>query len=991
MSFVISSLHPPSIISSVATANIGYDALILSRGNEVLISEITNQNVSKPKIYPFFGNIISICSFDSNKLAILFETEKLLLFEILPDHLHCFSQCSFDYKVGRKVPKSHFSASNSLIICHTRFRTIQIIIPEGSLSFSQYLQLNEIYAIKCFDNTMQFIIFGKNLSNNYQVVLYEIEDKKVNQIKSISFPECDLKPSILIDSIDKFYISINDQIEICSDFNQKNLLYSHTKKIASLFQINRDMIALCDIKNKIFNISTQNEMLTLEGIDEIIPIGHGFFFELSSDEDSHLLKYENSILKIVDTFAQLNCTCFMDRSQLITKSGIIRTFVNGCATVNEITIDIDCGKLIWYVLNKFIIISTFNSTIVLENKKFEQVEMKFLIDCETLSIIQTIKTNSIIQITPEKIRILSFSDENDENPAFSDIPFDSDKAAIQVASCGNNFIVAFSDNSISFYTFSEDDSKLNCNSTFSVQHEVSAMAMTDSCLSVSFWNDSKIQTFNLESCEIVNQISIENGNEVYVSSLIYENENENSSLIAGCSNGDLFIFNFEPENKEKYEMVKIHVSNSSMKLKRIKNQILIVSDVSAFLHKQIKQSSSEEEEKEEICEYKIEFISVSASFDATEILSKIGFLCSKGVVILSIESNHHSHIEDRTSISNKITLISVDETNHCPIVYSIKSSSKGGADTYALFASGLQPFKLGLEIPRSMIWFFHDSSYYLIVGCEFEKSGRILVFNSKLEKLSEVNLSHPVDAMCSVLNEYIAVASGKSLMGYILNQENNLVRKCSVQTRKKCASLTSPNSIAVVYADKVASASIYKMCDDQVVLIASDMNPKALKFARLESETDVLAIGDNSIIYDLSLTGDNKLKTKAAFNINCDVNAVFCSPNLAFITKSGSMQVILKMDKIFIDIFRVMAKNVHGLGGLSINEFRTVKINDNSYSIGNFVDGDFVRLFENLSLADQNRIAKIVGVDAAVIKKHIKDYVDKLIAYREKSQMHPRF
>ena len=76
--------------------------------------------------------------------------------------------------------------------------------------------------------------------------------------------------------------------------------------------------------------------------------------------------------------------------------------------------------------------------------------MKFLIDCETLSIIQTIKTNSIIQITPEKIRILSFSDENDDNPAFSDIPFDSDKAAIQVASCGNNFIVAFSDNSISF-------------------------------------------------------------------------------------------------------------------------------------------------------------------------------------------------------------------------------------------------------------------------------------------------------------------------------------------------------------------------------------------------------------------------------------------------------------------------------------------------------------------------------------------------------------
>lgn len=977
MSYVVGSLHPPSIISSFTTASIGYDALILSRGNEILISKITDNFITKPKIFQFFGNISSICSFDTNKLAILFETEKLLAFEIISDKLNCYYKCDFNYRIGIELPKFQLSASNTLIVCHTRIRMLQIIMLNQSLSFTQLLPFAEIYLIKCFDDSLQFIVFGKNLKDNYQVVLYEVIEKNVNQIKSISFVSYDSKPSVLIISPTKFYISIDNQIEKVEDFASRNNFHHHESKIVSIFKINDDTISLYDSKNKIYNITNKNEMITLEGANEIIPIGHNFFFETSNVNDCHILKYENHIFKIFDTFAQLNCTAFMNRSQLITKSGIIRSFVNGSPTIDQMFINIDSGKSIWSTKN-FFIISTFDSTIVLENKRFSQVESSFIEVSETVSIIE-LNDRIIIQIAPDQIRLLKFTND-DEKPTFSDTQFEEHVKANQVSNYGNYFTIAFSDNSVSLYTFSFDEADIKFVKSFVADHEVSALAMNDSFLSVSYWQRSVVQTFKIGTFEKVEEVNLNDQNQFFASSLLYENE----TLIAGCSNGEVIIIS--PQKKT----IEIHVSSSSIKLKRIKDQILIVSDVSAFIHHQIDHNRNHEEEEGE---YKIEFISVSASYDAVECIGRIAFISRNGVTFLAIESSHHSHIEDSSVSFNQVVMIAVDEKNNCPTVYAVKSDSKGqsGSDKYTLFATGCKPFKLSLEIPKCMAWIFHNSDYYLAVGCQFESSGRLMLLNSKLEKVAVADLPNPIDAICSVLDVYIAVASGTTLKGYLVDDENKLVLKCSIQTRVKCASLTSPNSFAVVYADKRASASIYKMCDDQIALIASDMNPKALKFARMESETDILAIGDSSVLYDLELINGSSLKTKAAFNINCEVSAIFCSPNLAFITKSGSLQVIMKKDEIFVKIYDVMKKVVHGIGGLSIDEMRTVKKNGNSYENGCFVDGDFICLFDQLSDANQLQIARAVRIDVNQIKQYIKKYKDDLISYREKAQTHPSF
>lgn len=97
------------------------------------------------------------------------------------------------------------------------------------------------------------------------------------------------------------------------------------------------------------------------------------------------------------------------------------------------------------------------------------------------------------------------------------------------------------------------------------------------------------------------------------------------------------------------------------------------------------------------------------------------------------------------------------------------------------------------------------------------------------------------------------------------------------------------------------------------------------------------------------------------------------------------------MDEIFVKIFNVMKNKVKGLGGLNIDEFRSVRNNGNKFDTGNFVDGDFVRLFDMLADSLQIQIARAVGVDVAVIKNYIKKYNDELVAYREISQTHPRY
>ncbi|OHS96686.1 hypothetical protein TRFO_09849 [Tritrichomonas foetus] len=981
MSFVVGTIHPPSCISSVTTVNIGFDVLVLSRGNEILISKITDSDILPPKIFSFFGNISCVSSFGQNKLAALFENETLIIFSLDNLEFKCLNTCEFDYKIGFKIPKFLLATSNNLIVCHTRKRTVQILLPNEPISFTQYLPFSEIYTIKCFDDTSVFLVYGKNLKNSYQTIFYEILDgPKLEAIKSISFPDNIPKPFLITNVSENyrsnsksFIVSINNRVEIYENYElTKKIEYDH--EISSLFLIdtfeNEPLLAVCDIKNKVFDLTNQISILKMKNISSIVPIGHNFYFQFSEIDDAHILKYENSILKVYDTYAQINCVSMMNRTSLLLKNGKIRSLVNGSQTAEEVNIEIVGGKRIWSCGNIFAV-STFNSTYFLDASTFSSIfdddseTDKGFLDRNSKSILIFLtQENEICQVTSKSIRL-----PNDEKFL--------EKEAILAENDKDLIAISFDDNSITVFQIA--DSKISEIGFFSVPFEVSALALNDAIITVAFWMTNDIISYDINNnFNVLNQFAVQE--KELISSLIYDDHN--NLIIGGC--GSLFI------NTEK-----IPISNSSIYLRRINNQILAITDTPALIKIH---DNNENNNKDSSCkiDHGVEYIEAPASFDAAGINGKIAFLSHKGISILSIENHHHSHIEDRSVIFHNIHVIAVDETNnHCPTVYAVKKDSY-----FSLVTTSYPPVPLLLlEVPKCMIWIYNKSDFFLIVGCSSEKSGKLIVFDSKLKRLSDTSLSLPVDAVCYVKKKYIAVASGTTLKAYILNNSFNLELKSSEPTRVQCASLTSPNSHAVVYADKVSSVSLYTILKGQISLIARDMNPKALKFARLESDSSILAIGDNSMIYDITFINENEnnngsndsLVTKYAFNINCEVSAVLSSPDLSFVTKTGSVQVIMKRDEIYKKIYDAMKNRITGLGNMKITDFRKVEKNGKTFDSGKFVDGDFILMFGKLSEFYQSQIAKAVGLKVSEILNKLQEFSDSLTAYRTKHQAYPNF
>jgi hypothetical protein len=152
---------------------------------------------------------------------------------------------------------------------------------------------------------------------------------------------------------------------------------------------------------------------------------------------------------------------------------------------------------------------------------------------------------------------------------------------------------------------------------------------------------------------------------------------------------------------------------------------------------------------------------------------------------------------------------------------------------------------------------------------------------------------------------------------------------------------------------------VFTVIDGQIAEIYRDFNPKALKFARFESETDIVAIGEDASIYRIAIEGSSSLKTSAAFSAGCALSAVLNAPALAFITESGALAVLLKCSGRLNRIFDAMKEKVIGIGGLKIEDYRRVGKNGKFFPLGPFVDGNFLQVFESLQESEKEGISEL--------------------------------
>jgi hypothetical protein len=68
-----------------------------------------------------------------------------------------------------------------------------------------------------------------------------------------------------------------------------------------------------------------------------------------------------------------------------------------------------------------------------------------------------------------------------------------------------------------------------------------------------------------------------------------------------------------------------------------------------------------------------------------------------------------------------------------------------------------------VEVPVSMLWARSKNNLLVVVGCRVSGSGKPILFNRALERLTEENLNDPVDAITFVDREFIVAAFGSQL------------------------------------------------------------------------------------------------------------------------------------------------------------------------------------------------------------------------------------
>lgn len=936
MSYVIGSIHSPSAINCCTRAHFDADYVIFGRGNELLFNKISKSGIDSPIIYPIFGTITEIDSVvigSETYLVVLLQSEKIIFFSYKESQLICVKTQEFSVNMGERIlPNDILSTSSSLIIVHTRKRTLHIFILDRESavleSFTALVPFFNIKSIICNSNDSSFIIIGQSLEKKLQISRFTVENSTINLENSQIVEDYYISPCVTQLENDRLILGAGHKIYKYKNFSKEEEIETKCSDIVSIIPIkNEEDLILCDSNGKFYSMVDSNFILSTSATSRVYDLGYNFYFQSTECADSHILYYNGQVLKIYDTYAQINSINSMTRKGYITKEGKFRMLVNGSATAVEVNVDCKYGKKLFLLPNhNQIILTTFTKTFILSNS-FDLIHS---FDQPTIHCSE--HNENTCFVTKYEIKIGDTIVEKFE------------KGILSAHSLENHLIVATEENIIYYYDSVNNETEPT---KHHYDEQISVVTMNSTHCAISFSNSLKVIKIKLDDWSS-EDITVDPAL-VSVSSLMFW---ENDLYIAGCG---IIQVN---------SSTVFNVSNDSIFLKNVHNRLLAVSDAPAFIDKE-----------------SIDFIASSPSLDAVPYEEeKILFLTEKGLSLISIDSDYHSHLSDIKLKDYQIALMATDEFDKCPIVFACKKTSG-----YVLVGKQIKYMEWSpLEEPKCMLWINYMEKYLLIVGCKFENKGRLHVFDVELSHLSSIDLSFPVDALTYVEKTWIAAAFSKNINIYSFDKEFKIVFQSSIETRFGCGSITSPNSCYIIYADRHASIILYSVVEGQIVEVARDFNQKKLKYAAAVSSTEFIAFDQNGIAYYFFY--DKNFRTIGAYNIGAEVTAMLSAPPITFITKSGSIQVIMKCEESLIKIYNTMRSMCRGIGGLSNDSWRVVKLRNQEYPTGRFVDGDFLLTFCDLPQESQEVIARNTNIEVDQMNEMIHNYYSKLIEYREKVQ-----
>lgn len=943
-SFSFITVHPPTLIRSSAHL----DKLnFISKGNElVLVQEDENEqlNLSKNVTLKFFSDISVVRVLTTsvrNVVVILTDENDLFLAEYKDMFIDIYQKLHINNKLGKKTLKI-MCCSSKYIVCYVNNRTFNVFCLNDSgeiiKAFGTFVSYDIIYDIVYMcENKFSFI--GKNINGVLEFVIFEIEENDIcfdcciEIDKEFSDP-CIQKISnnrIVISSMNNLYIIENDSIE-------KTRVVSFN--IKSMLNIKDGEFVLCDYDGNIYNLNIdgldgmENNLLYIQGIDRFIKLSSHYLFALGNNADTYLLKYNKSDLSVVNSYVALTSSKELLRSILVTSTGKVRTIENGCSTDIALFLKVMLGKKIFAVDN-IIIVSTFDKTYILDQDYKICDKIHFEKDESTIGLSAT--ATSFTQITPSKIRIISRADNSHNeitlDNAVSCCSYDGNLVAIAY----NNIIKLF-DNGVFIKDIVYDK-------------QISVLDMRSNLLAVSFW-ESNIIFF--ESLETGERIDIQLQNFVFATSLCIVDK---SSIYIG-SNDTLYHFS-------NNVMVKVAYNLYIKNIKMLGIHPFIVSNNPGFI----------------LNNNKIKYVESPSLLDAAQINDNtLIFLTDEGIYKIQIQSNYDSHIIDRHIENFSICCSSLDDFDTNPIAF----GGKHLIQSYVLVSGvGYKELKNN-ETPVKIMWIQYNSDPLLCVLCDVGSKCSVILFDKNLNRLASFSLTGTPYSICFVDAKYIAVAHQNKIS--ILEYDGlNLVEKSNIGTQFSCASMTSPNSPFVIYADNFSSVILFTVIDGKIIELTRNMSRYQLDFAAALNQEFILGVekSGNAIIFRLA---EDKLQEYCFFNIGSSFVTGISSLPISFITNNGSLKILAKTGSDELVLYNKMKKLCFDLTGKTNECWRTVTKSINPKPTGVFVDGDLLLEYRNLPELIQSQIQNETGFTHNQIDKIITNMDNHVISYKSNNQ-----
>ena len=997
-SFAFCSIHPPSFISSCSCSSKD-GRMFLTRGNEILTSNLNNNIWTKPVIRTLFANIIDTCVIEDEFLTflcILTEAETLYLFDVKDTTFKCIQKSICRNMIGDKVKKPILVASKEFIIIHTRNRTLTIfVLNERKLisnSFNAIIPLSKIYGICMFCNhshqqtndssssqkdPSDFCVLGRDIQGKLILSFYNIVENDLEYLDTIKIDNSAKNPCIIpIDDLQGFVcaIGLNKSILFIQNIEKKTELETKIPEITCLCQINNHLIACGDSAGNLYTLAMhglpnmEKKCLQISRSSSISKLSSNYFMQLSDTGDSHLLKYIDKKFVIYDTIAALNSTNTMLRSFFITKQGSLRSLENGSLTTKQAQIDFKNGTRLWNNdLLDFIIISTYNQTEIISKKDYSIIPIESFSrikrDERTLDFYAD--NNVLIQITPNHCYIL-FNEEK--------------KGDDQTFTYANEIFLASAAENFSAVSYEQKIELLPSQKIIDLEEPLTALFVKNSIILAATEQSNTILAF--DSSILLHKIELPD-KESIILSLGYTDDYE-KILIATTSNAAYIIYNFN-------SIQKIEQFNA-MPVVRILNDknYFICSPESGF----IKVNKIEEKDGYNYTTEIIANVHNKTVLDAAMLNDKeIALLTEKGIEIISIERYHHSHLTEQSFEDVILTCSAIDESDKCPPVF----GGIMGSDSILispLFEPSILP--KGSNV-LSMIWIYIDEYPYLAVLCENNKQTFVYLYDTRLDKCCEQMLHGKPYAITYVDQMFIAVAHEHSLSilvptrdeireeGVCVNVIVSLTVSSSAPTRTSCASLTSPNSCYVVYADEFSSVILYSVIDGHVSEVARDMTLKKLTYAAAISNNQILAVDKAGDAYILHIQA-NALKTYGAFHIGSKIVAGYSSPPLTLITSSGSLVCMIPCSDEALKLYKIMRTRCKDCACVSNSEWRSVVKNRNIIPTEPFVDGDLLLLFNSLPKETKEKISIAANISIDDISDIVNEISNQVTEYRIKIQ-----